>query len=386
MFEDKKQLERSLGESIRRDVSEILKQQIHLQRKQDQLVSKQDILQTTIVGDFCSPISASVMTSPHPMLSPPTSQNVHTFPRLCTDVRSLRSCSNPIPLASENPIPLASENIADVDDILTYLSGDYSMPLTSQSLDQGSKGLPAEDDWEVPVQSDGSLMATREGRGQALLSTQEGSRQPLLSAQGSGQALLAAQEGSRWPLLSAQGSGQALLSTQEGSGLPLLSAQGSEQALSAQEGSGQALLATQEGSEQALLAAQEGSGQALFATGEGSGQALLATPEAGLQTPEKVLKNNSHLWNAKDAGKLANKLARYAYFGDDVLASSTRTGKERNALDQKKVSSIHSDVHRTIFQARPLREFEDKIVPKINASLSALCRRLRYQKSLKNVD
>ena len=144
-----------------------------------------------------------------------------------------------------------------------------------------------------------------------------------------------------------------------------------------QEGGGEAFLATEEGSGQALLAI-EGSGQAPLASKEGSRQVFSTTDQPELQTPKEVIQKNSNLWSDIDAGKLANKLARYAYFGDSVLALSTVIRRERNALD---ANSIHSDLYRVVFEATtPLREFEATVISKINASS---CRRLRSQKSLK---
>lgn len=48
--------------------------------------------------------------------------------------------------------------------------------------------------------------------------------------------------------------------------------------------------------------------------------------ELVLKTPE-VMESNRNLWNEAGVGKLANKLARYAYFGDFVLAELVDTGK-----------------------------------------------------------
>ena len=261
---------------IKYDITEIARQQIHMQQKQDQLVSKQDLLQTSIVGDHLPPfLPSNVITSPRPqpsILSPSPSCISGTHPRLATGQALLQSPSDPQTLnnlegVGQGNVAAESPMDTDLEDIISFLT-DSQLP--QQPLDQ-SNVIPS--DQQIPV---------------------------------GGHGLAAAQQDDT--------------------------------------------------------------------------HSMAQPEELVLRSPEEVLQSNKDLWNERGVGKLANKLARLAYFGDSVLAQSTRTGKERKALEEAKMASLLTDIHKAVFKSKSAKEFEDTIVPKVNASISALCKRLRNRK------
>ena len=86
-------------------MAELTKQQTHLQRKQDQLAAKQDLLHTTIVHDQC-PLPLPIMTSPPPSVQPSHLSHQDIF-RSPSAVREI-----------------LTEKDREIDEIISYLSGE----------------------------------------------------------------------------------------------------------------------------------------------------------------------------------------------------------------------------------------------------------------------
>ena len=253
---------------IKFDITEIARQQLHLQRKQDQLVSKQDLLQTSIVGDYLPPFPPTkVITSPPPsLLSPSLSFISGTQPRFATGQALLQSprCPPIVHDLEEHNISAEGVRDTDLDEIISFLTDSQ---LVQQHSDQ-SNVKPSDE--QIPVGLDAAQQVDT--------------------------------------------------------------------------------------------------------------PSITQPKELVLKTPAEVLGSNKDLWNERGVGKLANKLARFAYFGDSVLAESTRTGKERRALEEPKMKCLIADIRNTVFKSKTIEDFEDTIVPKINSSISALCKRLRNRK------
>jgi hypothetical protein len=98
-------------------------------------------------------------------------------------------------------------------------------------------------------------------------------------------------------------------------------------------------------------------------------QNLGPTASGCLQPSDSAVMQNKHLWKEEHATKLANKLARYSYFGDKVWMRSTLTGKEGVALDEKKMRAILQDVRRVACYSTTQTEFDARIRPKIRESI-----------------
>ena len=83
-----------------------------------------------------------------------------------------------------------------------------------------------------------------------------------------------------------------------------------------------------------------------------------------------MLKNNT--LDVSNVGRLGVLLARYTFFGDEVLQESTLKGKgKRPGLDTSIFDSLVSTIHnRHQFSAMSLEEFRRKIRPKIERSLT----------------
>ena len=96
-----------------------------------------------------------------------------------------------------------------------------------------------------------------------------------------------------------------------------------------------------------------------------------------LRPAGEILVEHKGLWNAEGVTKLANKLARLCYFGDDVLVQSTLTGREGDALDERRMQALLGDVKRYACGMMTQSEFDVQIRPKVREGISSLCRRLR---------
>jgi len=80
-----------------------------------------------------------------------------------------------------------------------------------------------------------------------------------------------------------------------------------------------------------------------------------------------------------DVGKVTCVLARNVYFGEPLLRLSTLKGKRSGlqALDSELVEHLKRVVRDTLFPNLTQRQFVAEIEPKIESSLSGLCRRSR---------
>ena len=105
-----------------------------------------------------------------------------------------------------------------------------------------------------------------------------------------------------------------------------------------------------------VLCLQEG-------THTSSNVAATRTSSGYLQPSDNVLSQNKDLWKEEHVTKLANKLARYCYFGDEILPQSTLTGREGTALDDNKMNAILQDVRRVTCYAMTQNEFDTRIKP-----------------------
>lgn len=87
----------------------------------------------------------------------------------------------------------------------------------------------------------------------------------------------------------------------------------------------------------------------------------LPIASVSLQPSNIFLVQNKDLWKEEHVKKLANKLARYSYFGDDVLMQLTLTGREGVALDEKKMKAMLQDVRRVACYSMTQTEFDARI-------------------------
>ena len=83
-----------------------------------------------------------------------------------------------------------------------------------------------------------------------------------------------------------------------------------------------------------------------------------------------LLKNN--ILDVSNVGRLAVLLARYTFFGDEVLQESTLKGRgKRRGLDPHIIDSLVSTIHnRRPFSVMSLAEFRKNVRPKIERSLT----------------
>ena len=99
--------------------------------------------------------------------------------------------------------------------------------------------------------------------------------------------------------------------------------------------------------------------------------------DTSLRPPTEILEANRRFWNLAGAGKLAICLARQSYFGDAVLRVSTIKGKDRAKLDERKMASLRSIVHKVAFPSKTWDQFRAEIMPKIDQAIAGVCKRAR---------
>jgi len=121
--------------SVRLCMAEIMKQQTHLQKKQDQLAAKQDLLHTTIVRDQC-PLPPPIMISPPPSVRPSHSSHEHI---------------------SRSPSAVREILTEEIDGIISYLSGESGT--VEQSRSRCSE-LPRQSSLVAVDQNGGSVPST----------------------------------------------------------------------------------------------------------------------------------------------------------------------------------------------------------------------------------
>ena len=306
-------------------LQELLKLQSHLQLKQDQLAKKQDLLHTTIVGDSWSmptpTISSPPCHSPTLLSSSIPYQKSHTLSTPGPSAQKRPPQFNPTPSASvtctaDAGVKPTSKSCEDVDDdLLSFLSGELELPpIFSQRKELSSIVEPT-----VPF----------------IQPCVDSERMSHVGSQHSGAM--------DWPppTVLPQREGVHVDSQQLGvMELPPLT------------------LRTQAGMQPSNITSKK------LASGF-------------LQPSDNILAQNKDLWKEEHVTKLANKLARYSYFGDAVLLQSTLTGREGVALDDTKIQALIQDIQRVACYSMTQTEFDEKIKPKIREGISNLCRRLR---------
>ena len=372
------------------DLSQVLKQQSHLQNKQDQLVRKQDLLHTTVTGDYFPPIPEAIMTSPVSSVPPsPFSPTGRFFNPPRTHLPLFRSPSCPPSLVLNTPTA-TSHTDDDISDYLSYLSdelADVLVPPLNESCPTLKPSGGVQDIDEL-LQSVSTLTPTHQDGG------------PGPSVRAATLSMATHQDGGPIPSVGAATLSKA--THQDGGPIPSVGAATLLMATHQDGGPGPSIgtatlsvAAHQDGRPIPSIGAATASTAAHLDGGPGpSGTATLSTAthqdggpgpyrmvdhasSTQLRPAAQVMDENRHLWNEAGVGKLTIRLARYSYFGDDVLRRSTRTGKECLPLDELKVSSLYSDIHLNLFSTMTADEFKKKVVPRINTALSALCKRLR---------
>ena len=94
----------------------------------------------------------------------------------------------------------------------------------------------------------------------------------------------------------------------------------------------------------------------------------------------EILVENKGMWNEECVTRLANKLARSCYFGDDVLLQSTLTGKGGDTLDERRLQALLDNIKRCACETMTQSDFDARIRPKVRESISNLCQQLRNLK------
>ena len=146
------------------DLSQVLKQQRHLQNKQDQLVRKQDLLHTTVTGDYFPPIPEAIMTSPVSSVPPsPFSPTGRFFNPPRTRLPLFRSPSCPPSLVLNTPTATTPTD-DDISEYLSYLSEELADVLEHPSCPtvKPSGGIP---DIDELLQSVSTLTHTHQDGG-----------------------------------------------------------------------------------------------------------------------------------------------------------------------------------------------------------------------------
>ena len=162
--------------SFQNEISDIIRFQSHLQRKQDQLASKQDLLHSTIASE--QQTSVSVMSSP--MLSPPTpcwNQPTHNSPfsiprRTCMSERSSSFLlRDTVREQQQNSIIVPDEELSSILDEIGSIDVSISSsdaPGSSSVAAPGQEsGVPANPDVSCGFDSGVSLETTSLVCGQA---------------------------------------------------------------------------------------------------------------------------------------------------------------------------------------------------------------------------
>ena len=122
---------------------------------------------------------------------------------------------------------------------------------------------------------------------------------------------------------------------------------------------------------------------------EGTGPAEHSWSEASpcKYTPtDVVISRYATYKNQRDIGKLAVALAKFTYFGEDVLRKSTLTGsrnKDTVPLDPNKLKSLSKDI-RGVFPSDMSPQEFTRIWARCVASLADLMKRLRQNYACQN--
>ena len=318
----------TVARMIDEKVESMLKLQSHLQLKQDQLARKQDLLHTTIVGEHPSLPTPSVSSPPY--RSPTFS--IHSTPFLIVHASSMPSHC----LVSQPPCQLPPA--------AAITAGETGVSSVCEDLDEELLSLLSD---PVPTLQQGG--------------SQRGSYS--LQQQCSGMNLASSVshppvESGRSSCVGSQHSGAMELPPP--TGLPLMESERESYSGSRRSGVMELLPPMQDSTSQYR-------------------DVVDAPPHRGvsLRPAGEILVEHKGLWNAEGATKLANKLARLCYFGDDVLVQSTLTGREGDALDERRMQALLGDVKHYACGMMTQSEFDVQIRPKVREGISSLCRRLR---------
>jgi len=100
---------------------------------------------------------------------------------------------------------------------------------------------------------------------------------------------------------------------------------------------------------------------------------------SALIDPNIIIQQNRTLCEMSRVGRLALLLARWSYFGDDILAVSTLKGKGHySALDQEKLRGIVSFIHaQEPFRRMSVEDFHRRVQPKILRAIGDHCKNKR---------
>ena len=91
----------------------------------------------------------------------------------------------------------------------------------------------------------------------------------------------------------------------------------------------------------------------------------------------QVVQDHPELCSVANVGTLAVKLARYSFFGDDVLRASSLTGKNGAPLNETQLELLQNFICNTVVPSMPLEDFKKHLWLLCKAALSNCCKRLR---------
>ena len=334
-------------------VSDITRLQSHLQVKQDQLASKQDLLHSTIANEQAS---ASVISSPilSPPLVTPSAWNPRP-PRFTPALPSIphaskwRSQSCMPALFTPTVVPKQTTKEESIDDeVFSFLSEFCgSSPSTTANAEfQGpaapgtSPLLPVIDLAENTVGVDSGLSV-------------DSASQPFNSASRSSN------------LQSCGGNAPRLL-------LPPTNPEQYTFGNPDHGGSAPGLV------DYALGQQYSGTGESLPST------SAPLTSSTKLKSPDEIMQSNPELCIPANILKLTVRLAQDSLFGDDVLVRSSVTGKVGFPLDEQKLELLQTLLRTKVYQDMTVESFKDLVWPKCKDAIAAYCKRLRKKAKKKN--
>ena len=341
-------------------LSEITRLQSHLQVKQDQLASKQDLLHSTIANEQTS---ASVISSP--ILSPPTvtynTWNPH-LPRFTPALPNApytsrwRSQSCMPTLFTPTVVPKQTTKEESIDDEVFSFLSDFcgSPPSTNANAEfQGpaaprtSPLLPVIDLAENTVGVDSGLSVDNP--------SQPASRSSTLQSCGGNAPRPVFQLAD---LESCGGGTPSIL-------LPPTNPV-------------QYTLANPDHGESAPGLVDYALGQQYSGTGESLPSTSAPLPSSTkLKSPDEIMQSNPELCTAANILKLTVRLAQDSLFGDDVLVRSSVTGKVGFPLDEQKLELLQTVLRTKVYRDMTVESFKELVWPKCKEAIAAYCKRLR---------
>ena len=372
--------------------TEIHKEVAHLHNKQDQLADKQDILQSMLMkesGVFRTPPVMSPASSlsrtpsnirpsmPWPGFSPPqfpTPQFLTPqFPTKCPGIRA-SSCP-PVPMVTQ--LSEYDDELTSIlsDSYISELSGVMDDSLLSGAVESSSVVAPQETlrqsllpSASQPSVSDTQLSALPAGGGCPPQLTNIDEHQHPRQAGGGCPPQLTNIDEHQQP-------GQA------GGGCPPQLTNVNEPSYSGQVSGGDPLLLTNV--DEPSYSRQVGGGlpPRLTNTDEPShsGQVgdVAHNRKILKRSAAQVVQDHPELCSVANVGTLAVKLARYSFFGDDVLRASSLTGKNGAPLNETQLELLQNFICNTVVPSMPLEDFKKQLWPLCKSALSNCCKRLR---------